>query len=92
MEQHLLLPWHPLSPELPSSFSLTMVILSLSLLCNVISCRLSFLSVDAGNRAVIFDKIQGIQQTVKGEGTHFKIPFIQVSAPSESVLTLIHRG
>lgn len=34
--------------------------------------------VDAGNRAVIFDKIQGIQQTVKGEGTHFKIPFIQV--------------
>lgn len=34
--------------------------------------------VDAGNRAVIFDKFQGIQMKVVGEGTHFKIPFIQV--------------
>ena len=36
--------------------------------------------VDAGTRAVMFDKIQGIQGKVVGEGTHFKIPFIQVSS------------
>lgn len=33
--------------------------------------------VDGGKRAVIFDKISGVQQKVVGEGTHFKIPFIQ---------------
>eukprot|EP01038_Epipyxis_sp_PR26KG_P008778 gene8778-11854_t len=34
--------------------------------------------VDAGNRAVIFDKINGISDVVRGEGTHFRIPYIQV--------------
>jgi prohibitin 1 len=34
--------------------------------------------VDDGNRAVIFDKVHGVQDEVKGEGIHFKIPFIQV--------------
>jgi regulator of protease activity HflC (stomatin/prohibitin superfamily) len=34
--------------------------------------------VDAGYRAVIFDKFRGVQSLVVGEGTHFKIPFIQV--------------
>mmetsp|Transcript_11454 Transcript_11454/g.11099 ORF Transcript_11454/g.11099 Transcript_11454/m.11099 type:complete len:283 (+) Transcript_11454:96-944(+) len=34
--------------------------------------------VDAGKRAVIFDKLQGVQQKVIGEGTHFRIPYIQV--------------
>lgn len=34
--------------------------------------------VDAGNRAVIFDKFKGIQNQVVGEGTHFRIPFVQV--------------
>mmetsp|Transcript_8308 Transcript_8308/g.13787 ORF Transcript_8308/g.13787 Transcript_8308/m.13787 type:complete len:279 (-) Transcript_8308:242-1078(-) len=34
--------------------------------------------VDAGTRAVIFDKVRGIQGKVAGEGTHFVIPFIQV--------------
>lgn len=34
--------------------------------------------VDAGKRAVIFDKLQGVQQTTIGEGTHFRIPYIQV--------------
>ena len=34
--------------------------------------------VDAGKRAVIFDMLQGVQQTTIGEGTHFKIPYIQV--------------
>jgi len=34
--------------------------------------------VDAGSRAVIFDKLTGVQEKVVSEGTHFKIPFIQV--------------
>lgn len=34
--------------------------------------------VDAGTRAVIFDKINGLKQETVGEGTHFKIPYIQV--------------
>mmetsp|Transcript_129001 Transcript_129001/g.252652 ORF Transcript_129001/g.252652 Transcript_129001/m.252652 type:complete len:281 (+) Transcript_129001:25-867(+) len=36
--------------------------------------------VDAGTRAVMFDKIRGIKedQPSVGEGTHFKIPFIQI--------------
>jgi hypothetical protein len=46
-------------------------------------------TVDAGNRAVVFDKIRGIQQTVVGEGTHFKIPFIQVRNHDSSLLLLI---
>jgi len=33
--------------------------------------------VDAGHRAVIFDRFTGIQPKVRGEGMHFKIPFIQ---------------
>eukprot|EP00349_Pseudokeronopsis_sp_Brazil_P003495 CAMPEP_0202971986 /NCGR_PEP_ID=MMETSP1396-20130829/32289_1 /ASSEMBLY_ACC=CAM_ASM_000872 /TAXON_ID= /ORGANISM="Pseudokeronopsis sp., Strain Brazil" /LENGTH=278 /DNA_ID=CAMNT_0049701933 /DNA_START=41 /DNA_END=877 /DNA_ORIENTATION=+ len=33
--------------------------------------------VDAGQRAVIFDKVRGLQDTPVGEGTHFRIPFIQ---------------
>ena len=35
--------------------------------------------VDAGKRAVIFDKLQGVQQVTIGEGTHFRIPYIQVN-------------
>lgn len=30
-----------------------------------------------GNRAVIFNKFSGVQNKVKGEGIHFKIPVIQ---------------
>lgn len=34
--------------------------------------------VDGGRRAVIFDKLNGgVQQRVIGEGTHFRVPFIQ---------------
>lgn len=41
--------------------------------------------VDGGRRAVIFDKIRGIQSEVVSEGTHFRIPLIQVpSAPSSA--------
>jgi len=34
--------------------------------------------VDGGNRAVIFDYTTGIKEKVMGEGTHFKLPFLQV--------------
>lgn len=34
--------------------------------------------VDAGKRAVIFDKVRGILPEPVGEGTHFKVPFLQV--------------
>ena len=33
--------------------------------------------MDAGCRGVIFDRFQGVKQTVSGEGTHFLIPVIQ---------------
>ena len=36
-----------------------------------------FVTVDAGCRGVIFDRFQGVKQTVSGEGTHFLIPLIQ---------------
>uniref|UniRef100_A0A2P2HYZ6 Prohibitin n=1 Tax=Hirondellea gigas TaxID=1518452 RepID=A0A2P2HYZ6_9CRUS len=34
-------------------------------------------NVDAGQRAVIFDRFSGVSQTVVGEGTHFYIPWVQ---------------
>jgi len=33
--------------------------------------------VQGGERAVIFDKFGGIQEEVKGEGMHFRIPYVQ---------------
>lgn len=35
--------------------------------------------VEPGTRAVIFDKINGIADESMGEGTHFRVPVIQVS-------------
>jgi len=37
----------------------------------------SFFSVEAGHRAVIFDRFSGVQQKTRGEGLNFVIPFIQ---------------
>ncbi len=37
----------------------------------------SLYTVDGGERAVIFDRLSGVKQTVTGEGTHFLLPFIQ---------------
>ena len=37
-------------------------------------------NVDGGHRAVIFDRVSGVNNIVVGEGTHFMIPWIQVSA------------
>ncbi|XP_050703174.1 prohibitin 1-like [Eriocheir sinensis] len=34
-------------------------------------------NVDAGHRAVIFDRFVGVKQVVIGEGTHFFIPWVQ---------------
>jgi len=34
-------------------------------------------NVDGGHRAVIFDRFQGVQNAVVGEGTHFMIPWVQ---------------
>lgn len=34
-------------------------------------------NVDGGHRAVIFDRFQGVKDTVTGEGTHFMIPWVQ---------------
>ena len=37
----------------------------------------SLYNVDAGHRGVIYDRIQGVKNAVKKEGTHFLIPFLQ---------------
>ena len=37
-----------------------------------------FLSVDGGERAVMYDRVSGIRPEPVGEGTHFRIPWIQV--------------
>jgi len=34
-------------------------------------------NVDAGHRAVIFDRFTGIKEAVIGEGTHFMVPWVQ---------------
>ena len=34
-------------------------------------------NMDAGHRAVIFDRFGGVQDIVIGEGTHFLIPWVQ---------------
>lgn len=35
------------------------------------------IAVDGGERAVIFDRFRGVLAETVGEGTHFRIPFIQ---------------
>ena len=37
----------------------------------------SMYNVDGGFRAVMFDRIRGVQRYVTGEGTHFRIPWLQ---------------
>ena len=34
-------------------------------------------NVDGGFRAVMFDRLSGVQRAVRGEGTHFRIPWVQ---------------
>eukprot|EP00188_Purpureofilum_apyrenoidigerum_P003722 Plantae.Rhodophyta-Purpureofilum_apyrenoidigerum.ctg3961.p2 GENE.Plantae.Rhodophyta-Purpureofilum_apyrenoidigerum.ctg3961~~Plantae.Rhodophyta-Purpureofilum_apyrenoidigerum.ctg3961.p2 ORF type:complete len:299 (-),score=64.19 Plantae.Rhodophyta-Purpureofilum_apyrenoidigerum.ctg3961:116-1012(-) len=40
--------------------------------------RYGLYNVDGGHRAVIFNKITGVKEGVYGEGTHLRIPFIDV--------------
>lgn len=37
----------------------------------------SLYAVDGGERAIIFDRLQGVQKKVVGEGLHFLIPWLQ---------------
>ena len=37
----------------------------------------SVYNVDGGFRAVMFDRLSGVQRAVRGEGTHFRIPWVQ---------------
>jgi len=37
----------------------------------------SIYNVDGGYRAVMFDRIRGVQRHVTGEGTHFRLPWLQ---------------
>lgn len=37
----------------------------------------SMYDVPGGKRAIIFDRLKGVEQTVIGEGTHFLIPWLQ---------------
>jgi len=37
----------------------------------------SIYNVDGGFRAVMFDRLRGVQDGVKGEGSHFRIPWLQ---------------
>ncbi len=45
------------------------------LLGGVVLTRFVFV-VDGGERAVIFDKVRGVQNKVYGEGMHFMIPIL----------------
>ncbi|KAJ2158303.1 Prohibitin-1, subunit of the prohibitin complex (Phb1p-Phb2p) [Coemansia sp. RSA 552] len=42
-----------------------------------VGVQASIYDVKGGQRAVIFDRIQGVRQVVSGEGTHFLIPWLQ---------------
>ena len=43
----------------------------------------SFETVGAGERGVVFSKLDGVQETVKGEGLNFKIPFVEDIIPMD---------
>ena len=47
----------------------------------VVLTRFTFV-VDGGERAVIFNKIRGVQNKVYGEGMHLMVPFLMVSSYS----------
>lgn len=53
---------------------ITGIVLPVSLLY---AAQSSIYDVRGGSRAVIFDRLSGVQQQVVGEGTHFLIPWLQ---------------
>lgn len=48
-----------------------------ALQCPPHSSEMCLFNVDGGQRAVIFDRFQGVKEAVVGEGTHFMIPVVQ---------------
>lgn len=40
--------------------------------------RYGLFNVDGGHRSVVFNRVTGVRDNVYGEGTHFRIPFIDV--------------
>lgn len=46
---------------------------------SVAAVQASLYDVKGGTRAVIFDRLQGVKETVVGEGTHFLVPWLQRS-------------
>ncbi|KAJ2596655.1 Prohibitin-1, subunit of the prohibitin complex (Phb1p-Phb2p) [Coemansia sp. RSA 1722] len=51
--------------------------LGITLGVGALFAQASIYDVKGGQRAVIFDRIQGVKQTVVGEGTHFLVPWLQ---------------
>jgi len=49
------------------------------ILSGIVLTRFTFV-VDGGERAVIFNKLRGVQNRVYGEGMHFRIPLLMVSS------------
>ena len=43
----------------------------------ILTCPFVWTLVEAGHRAVIFDRLSGVKNTVIPEGTHFVVPFLQ---------------
>ncbi|GME92771.1 unnamed protein product [[Candida] boidinii] len=43
----------------------------------ITAAQYSMYDVKGGSRAVIFDRLSGVNQTVVGEGTHFLVPWLQ---------------
>ncbi len=48
------------------------------LLVQTFTIFLTYMLVDAGHKAVIFDRLEGVKNVVKGEGLNFIVPILQV--------------
>lgn len=53
-------------------------IMATSIGAAVAAYRYGMFNVDGGHRAVIFSRVTGVKDTVYGEGTHLRVPFIDV--------------
>ncbi len=49
--------------------------------CDIVQCKkvqcVIACAVDGGERAVIYDRIRGVLDEPVGEGTHFRVPWLQ---------------
>mmetsp|Transcript_43914 Transcript_43914/g.73187 ORF Transcript_43914/g.73187 Transcript_43914/m.73187 type:complete len:280 (+) Transcript_43914:44-883(+) len=62
-----------LNPAVFSSIARAAVVLGVT----ASSLQFSLYNVDGGHRAVIFNRFTGVEKKVIGEGTHFRIPWVQ---------------